>query len=756
MDDMTKHRLGKIRLLIALAAAVAVVWAVSHAMETKDMKTLLRYVDGEQLTFSAVSGFYAEGLSLEIKKDRAFPSEAGIYYTLDGSVPTEQSARYADGGIALDTDKDYEVFTVRACVFFKGEPGDVYTQTYVLGREAGTRFSTPVVSIASDEEGLYSLEHGIMAGDNVYEETWERAANVTIFESDGSCVINQMAGLKVGGNSSRGLAQKTLNLNADETYDVRHNRFEYDFWRDADETSSLFAGNNSYKKIRLRNGGSDFESTRLRAAFAGELAVMAGLADTTRVRPVAVFINNEYYGLAEMQPVHSRTYLADFYGLADNDAIEIIEKTEVECLVALGFSENEFIDLNDDIVRQELESKLDMRNTLLYYAFEIFIDNEDWPLNNVRMWRYTGERDEHNPFTDGRGRFLPYDFDRTWEFSPDYDDRFDILMYNEERTDGIWNFFYELMLYEPYKAEFVNIIDDFLSTTMSEENLQDTLKTVYEEFQVELSYVAQDSPFAVVKEHMAAWNDNCNRMIDAVNKRGDEVRSYLDRYFETEDTGYTLAVKRPADDSIIRVSTVEVTGGASHGTYVSRRHSNHPVTMEAVAAPGRRFDCWLINETLRVTEETLTVSSSFIENGRVSVRLCTKPLPGGMAVINEISSKENDDWIELYNPSEEPVMLSGYYLSDDADNLVKYRCPEVVLQPGEALVLNCENNLLLDYYVTNFSLQTGESIYLYDGENIVDSIHVPAMSEGESYGRYLQSGVWHFFRQPTKGAANRE
>lgn len=753
MEDMTKHRLGKIRLLIALAAAVAVVWAVSHAMETKDMETLLRYVDEEQLTFSAVSGFYTEGFLLEIKKDRAFPSEAGIYYTLDGSVPTERSARYADGGIALDTDKDYEVFTVRACVFFKGEPGDVYTQTYVLGSEAANRFDIPVVSVVSDDDGLFSEQRGILHDINS-EEEWGRIANVTIFEKDRQCVVNQQVMMSVGGNGSRSHMQKTLNLKADKAYDAAHNRFNYDLWS-FDGYSSSFPDVTSYKRLRLRNGGQDYLSTRLRSAFISRLAYASGLNNMVPVRPAVVFVNNAYYGLAEMQPVQTGTYLGDLYGIVDHENIEIYENSEASCLEQLGYP-TDFVDYSaDDEARQWLEETIDIKNALMYYAFEMFINNTDWPGNNVKMWRYTGKQDETNEYTDGKARFLLYDVDQSFGYTEDYDDMFDFLLYNDEAHEG-WNFFHELMQYAPYKAAFVNILNDYLSTSMNEEHIEETLLATYHEFQGELTKVAQETPFEEVQAVMASWDESCNKLIDAAKRRGGEVRSYMDRYFETEDTGYTLAVKRPADDSIVRVSTVEVTGGASHGTYVSRRHSNHPVTMEAVVAPGRQFDCWLINETLRVTEEMLTVSSSFIENDRVSVRLCTKPLPGGMAVINEISSKENDDWIELYNPSEEPVILSGYYLSDDADNLVKYKCPETVLQPGEALVLNCENNLLLDYYVTNFSLQTGEAIYLYDGENIVDSIHVPAMSEGESYGRYLQSGVWHFFRQPTKGAANRE
>ena len=49
---------------------------------------------------------------------------------------------------------------------------------------------------------------------------------------------------------------------------------------------------------------------------------------------------------------------------------------------------------------------------------------------------------------------------------------------------------------------------------------------------------------------------------------------------------------------------------------------------------------------------------------------------------------EYPDWIEIYNPTGEPVDLTGWHLTDDKDNLVKWRFPSgIILGPaGEA---NC-------------------------------------------------------------------
>ena len=57
----------------------------------------------------------------------------------------------------------------------------------------------------------------------------------------------------------------------------------------------------------------------------------------------------------------------------------------------------------------------------------------------------------------------------------------------------------------------------------------------------------------------------------------------------------------------------------------------------------------------------------------------------GQVVINEYSVSnlsqfpdnyaKYEDWIELYNTSASPVNLSGYYLSDDSINNIKWRIP---------------------------------------------------------------------------------
>ena len=45
------------------------------------------------------------------------------------------------------------------------------------------------------------------------------------------------------------------------------------------------------------------------------------------------------------------------------------------------------------------------------------------------------------------------------------------------------------------------------------------------------------------------------------------------------------------------------------------------------------------------------------------------------------------DWIEIHNPDPIPAALNGWYLTDNAASLTKWRFPAVTLAPGDFLVV---------------------------------------------------------------------
>lgn len=128
------------------------------------------------------------------------------------------------------------------------------------------------------------------------------------------------------------------------------------------------------------------------------------------------------------------------------------------------------------------------------------------------------------------------------------------------------------------------------------------------------------------------------------------------------------------------------------------------------------------------------------------------------------------DWIEVFNPSEAPIDLRGWSLTDDASNLTKWRFPATNLAAGGFLVVfasGADRRTPGSRLHTNFQLSAGgEYLALVrpDGTNIASEFkptyprQVPDLShgvvqvpQGNSWERG-PSGV--YFTRPTPGAPN--
>lgn len=102
------------------------------------------------------------------------------------------------------------------------------------------------------------------------------------------------------------------------------------------------------------------------------------------------------------------------------------------------------------------------------------------------------------------------------------------------------------------------------------------------------------------------------------------------------------------------------------------------------------------------------------------------------------------DWIELYNPGDTPVDLSGWSLSDDKDDPDRWVFPEGTVI-DDYLILFADGGNGQDgagFYHTNFALRTrGETLRLYDdaGE-LVDKLKYPEQGYDITYGRAFGNG----------------
>ena len=117
------------------------------------------------------------------------------------------------------------------------------------------------------------------------------------------------------------------------------------------------------------------------------------------------------------------------------------------------------------------------------------------------------------------------------------------------------------------------------------------------------------------------------------------------------------------------------------------------------------------------------------------------------------------DWIELHNPTDTPIPLRGYTLTDDAAQPAQWNLPATILAPGAFLVVwaSGADRVTPEGWHTNFRLNRGgEYVGLFgpDG-HLVDGVKFGLQHTDISLGRLgLASDVWAAFPTPTPGAAN--
>jgi len=120
-----------------------------------------------------------------------------------------------------------------------------------------------------------------------------------------------------------------------------------------------------------------------------------------------------------------------------------------------------------------------------------------------------------------------------------------------------------------------------------------------------------------------------------------------------------------------------------------------------------------------------------------------------MAVNDAVLADENgdfSDWIELYNPSDHPVPLGGWYLTDDEDTPTKWRIPDITLDAGMFRVIFASGkdrtNRMAELH-TNFKLSgNGEYLALVrpDGTTVEHAYTpFPDQSRDQSYGIVRES-----------------
>ncbi|MGN0656211.1 MAG: CotH kinase family protein [Ruminiclostridium sp.] len=710
--------------------------------------------------FSKNGSFYDTDISVELTAEEG----ASIYYTTDGNDPTENSKQYSEP-IEIKARSKVTATTIKAIAVKDGEISEIVHKSYITGKNVFDRFdeSTLVFVLSTDEYNLYDYYNGVATEGAVRDEylnsddydggevsydapaNWsiggresERDMYVEAFTSDGEQIISQAAGGRVVGGASRAVSQKSWRLIARNIYS--EGKFKYPFFEgNADSFGNLI---NRYDRITLRNNANDREFASIRDELSMTLASETGFPDVQRARPAAVFLNSEYYGFSWLHEAYSNDYLEmEYGGIKENFRIVGSKEKEVE-----GDDEQSVNDWNhllelaesgltDEKNFSEFCELVDLDNFLKYYAIQIYIDNKDWPGNNYKAWRYYPSEGEvtESPYLDGKWRLLLFDAEFAWGlYGNGYKDNTlnNVLTGNHMQGESL--LLRKLLEREDMQQAFAAEICDLIGGSFAAEHVLETIEKLIEECDTECMY-ALNNGYTSTWANENTFADSRQQIRDFAEKRPTVMLRSLSNQFGYEQEYYNVKLYNPVGAETCLNSQILTSSGTASASYFKAVS----VTAQTKPYAGYEFDRWEVNGEV-YTDEKLEISASMAdEEGNITVTLYLKKTAVDAApVISELYTAGEGDWIEIYNPSDDAVSISGYFLSDDEDDLKKWEFPACSVPAKSVLTVVCKNNKetsALHKYQTNFNLKTGETLYFSDKDgNIISSARVVVMDEDKS------------------------
>lgn len=717
------------------------------------------------VTFSKKDAFYDTDIQVELKCN---DEDAVIYYTTDGNDPTADSKEYTDP-ISVQARNKVTATTIKAVAVADGETSEIFLKSYITGKDVFSRFdkNTLVFVLSTDEYNLYDYYYGVATEGYMRDEylnsdeydggeiaynapaNWfihgresERDMYVEAYTASGEQLISQAAGGRVVGGVSRAVDQKSWRLIARNMYSEGNGKFKYPFFTGAvDAYGNLMT---RYDRITLRNNANDREFAAVRDELSMTLAQQAGFPDTQQVRAAAVFLNSEYYGFAWLHEAYCNDYLeATYGGNKENFRIVGSKEKEVE-----GDDEQSVSDWNsvlelarggltDDSSFNQFCELVDLDNLMQYYAIQVYIDNKDWPGNNFKAWRYYPAEGEEitSGYLDGKWRFLLFDAEYAWGlYGNGYRDDTLANVLSGNHMQGSSDILGALLEREDMQEKFANTVCDLYSGAFSAENAVNVLEQLIAESDTECMY-ALENGYTSTWANAGSFADSRQQIRDFAEKRPLVMKKSIINNFEYENELYTVTLRNPTGAES-RLSSQVI---SSSGTLTGEYFTACSVELAASAYEGYEFDHWEINGQTYTQQRVMLDSSLADENGNISAVLFVKRTARTGVYVSEVFTAGEGDWIELYNPSDEAETIKKLFLSDDDEDMQKWEIPETTIPAHSTFTIACKNNgqeSALKKYRANFSLKTGETLFLTDESgSILSRVSIVDMEKTQSLTR---------------------
>ena len=709
------------------------------------------------------------------------PEGTVLRYTTDGSTPTATHGQTsANGQFSVSSTSIY-----RFCLTGDGAlTSPVVTRTFLLKDKD---FSLPVLSVVSSPDNLYGDAYGILTKGNGngrpgygqsspcnWNMDWERPAHFEYFNEDGTCAFSQEVGMTRCGGWSRAWTPYSFKLKANKKYE-HQNSMPYDFF----PTQKPYL---KHKTLQIRNSGNDAQiygdfGGRIKDAALQQVVMTSGLyLDCQAYQPVMHYINGKYMGVINMREPNNKHYVYANYGLDDDEIDQFEMCADSGYVQKCGTKErfNQWYELakhaSDPDTYLQIKERVDIDAFINYMAVELYLGGDDWPHNNIKGWC---------PRTEGgKWKFILFDLDHAFNSSTPisrlYNERKhtfaslygidgdgnDITGQQQTKEIEIATIFFNMLRNADFRKQFIDtfclVAGSVFEPGRVKEIVTDLARRVEKPMAIANGYNNTNGPWTTANAVISKLSNRASTMIS-------HLKSYSGMKLSTV-TARTVKLGSNLPLARLYVNDLPVPTGKFNGKLFP------PYTLRASAPEGYRFMGWqestgnvvsteevytpatTKNLSLTATYVRLTEEEYLAEKGHAPAPVVINEISAANSIyINEYGKK--DDWIELYNTTDEDIDLEGMYLTDKTDNPRKYRisgkdaegntiCSTLLPAHGYKVIW-CSKREGVSQLHANFKLENeeGAMVRIQDEEGTwADSLSYGLQQGDQTMGRYPDGG----------------
>lgn len=646
----------------------------------------------DTVLFSSSSGFFSESFQLSLSNTQG----NDIRYSLDGSYPKTSYS----GPITISQSTTIRVRNSKST---KG-----FTRNFIFHPR---KVSLPIICITIDPSDLYDSVKGMYVkgpgadskspykGANFHKNI-EKLAYIELIDTNNNIEFNQRIGLKIFGQYSAMLPQKSFSVHAKKKYGDKRIR------------ASIFPDRKfkKYKSIVIRNSGSDFCNTHFRDIMMTSLVKDLNI-ETQAYRSCIVYLNGKYWGIYHLREKINEFYIKQHFKI-DKDSVAIVRhKGGVQHYGRLNYNNMlKFLKTNDfkeSSMVDSLSKLMDIDNYLDYNISQVYFNNIDAG-GNIRYWRSIAN--------GSKWRWILFDTDFGFGLRPGNDVEENSLKNFTTYSSEAWPhpswstlIIRKLLENDSIKVLYIKKMTWLLNTTFSSENVLNHIDKIETSLNQEM-----ESHFKKWKRSYNIWSTQKDKIKDFAQRRPSFIFLQMKDKFNLSPY-YSLSVDLSGNNKIV-IDGVQIESGKKYTL-----PSNIKMHINAIPQFGYQFDGWE-KDTIYKNELTIT------KDTELSPIFSKKELSeaNGVLLLNEISWKDSisSDYIEIFNSGNSTIDISEWVLI--RDGLKKFIFPKkTIIEPNSYLTVT--KNLEKDNKIIKglFSIKESSLIELFTNEEkLVDGLQL--------------------------------